>query len=388
MIENIKKSVILIVDDERFNINILKEILQPQYDILVAMSGKQALQRAMGDFPPDLILLDILMSDLDGYVVLERLKADRNTREIPVIFVTAMGEMTQETKGFALGAVDYIHKPISPPILLARVKTHLAIKTMVDQQKESNQKLFLMNSELRKNKEDLLNLNQLKNIFLGMAAHDLRNPLVSIRGLSELLLEEDLDRETQRDFCTTIHQVSRQMLELLNQLLDVSVIESGKFQLQLAEHDLFALLQERTALLQPIAQAKNTRLNLIKEEPTLSTFCFDRDRLIQVIDNLLTNAIKFSPPGSEVIILSFYEENQFVCFSVTDQGPGISSQDRELLFKPFQKLTATPTAGEKSTGMGLFIVKKIIDAHNGHILVECLDKGGTCFKVQLPFNKS
>lgn len=378
-----KRETILLVDDERFNLNLLKNLLEAEYDIMVASRGEQAIQRATGDTPPDLILLDIQMPGMDGYQVLQRLQSLPSTRAIPVIFITAMGEVEDEAKGLALGAVDYIIKPISPPIVRARIKTHLALKQSADQQKTLNQNLSDLNKRLLNKTEELAELNQLKNLFLGMAAHDLRNPIVSIRGLSELLLEEaDLDADTQRAFCTTIHQVSQQMLVLLNDLLDIAMIESGQLVLHRSDNDLFSLLQERVDLLKPAAQAKSIPLLLEREEP-LSVLYFDRARLAQVIDNLLNNAIKFSPFGCAVRVVTQRAEGG-EGFAVVDQGPGIAPSDRPRLFKPFQSLSAIPTGGEKSTGMGLFIVKKMIDAHHGHILVESPQEGGSRFVVLLP----
>jgi two-component system sensor histidine kinase/response regulator len=363
-----EKATILLVDDERFNLNLLKSVLEREYEIQVASNGEQAVERASGITPPDLILLDIQMPGMDGYQVMARLQAGTITRSIPVIFVTTMGGIEEETKGLLLGAVDYIIKPISPPIVRARVQTHLALKRSADQQKALNQALA--------------ELNQLKNLFLGMVAHDLRNPLVAIRGLSELLLEGELEVDNQREFQTTIHQVSQQMLVLLNDLLDISQIESGQFSLHSLPQDLLALLRERLALLEPVAQAKQICL-LLEEESSLPLLPVDPMRLTQVVDNLVGNAIKFSPLGSTVRIVT-QRVGTGGGFAVVDQGPGISHADRAALFKPFHRLSAMPTGGEKSTGMGLYIVKKIVDAHGGEILVDSLPSGGSRFWVQLP----
>ncbi|MBF0611575.1 MAG: hybrid sensor histidine kinase/response regulator [Magnetococcales bacterium] len=369
------KAVILIVDDEKFNLNLLKNLLEEEYEILVARNGQQALQRAVCDTPPDLILLDIMMPEMDGYQVLETLQRDEATQSIPVIFVTAMGEVADESRGLALGAVDYITKPISPPILLARVRTHLALRQAMEQQKQFNRNLSAVNEELRQ-------LNQLKNIFLGMAAHDLRNPLVTIRGMSELLLEEELEQETQREFCTTIHGVSEHMLTLLSDLLDISAIESGRYAVNLKENALEDLLQQGITQWTPSAEAKGIPL-IWNPQPPLPALLFDRDKMGQVVDNLLSNAIKYSPPGRQVTVGVFKEEER-VGFIVEDQGPGLSPEDRENLFKPFQRLSAQPTGDEKSNGMGLYIVKKIVDAHHGSITVEDNPGGGCGFIVTLP----
>ncbi len=142
------KSTLLVVDDERFNLNILKDILEVDYDLLLAKSGEQAWQRASSDSPPDLILLDIMMPDMDGYQVLEKLKANAVTREIPVIFITAMGAEEDEARGLGLGAVDYITKPISAAIVRARVRTHLALRHSMREMAQLNAQLAQKNAEL------------------------------------------------------------------------------------------------------------------------------------------------------------------------------------------------------------------------------------------------
>ncbi|MBF0126063.1 MAG: diguanylate cyclase [Magnetococcales bacterium] len=144
------RETLMLVDDERFNLNVLKDLLEPDYDLLLARNGEQALQRVLSvTAPPDLILLDIMMPGMDGYQVLERLRENPVTEGVPVIFVTAMGEVGDETRGLALGAVDYITKPISPPIVQARIKTHLALKRSLWRQRTLNEELMEKNEQLR-----------------------------------------------------------------------------------------------------------------------------------------------------------------------------------------------------------------------------------------------
>ncbi|MBF0185157.1 MAG: diguanylate cyclase [Magnetococcales bacterium] len=162
-----QKSTLLIVDDERFNLNVLTELLEPDYEILLAKNGKQALQRAQSSMPPDLILLDIMMPDMDGYQVLRHLKANPFTADIPVIFVTAMNNVEDEARGFALGAVDYLTKPISPPIVQARVRTHLTLRRGLLRERQLNAELHLLNSRLADQNEQLRSLNMtLKNMAM------------------------------------------------------------------------------------------------------------------------------------------------------------------------------------------------------------------------------
>ena len=229
----------------------------------------------------------------------------------------------------------------------------------------------------------LKDLNDLKNRFLGMAAHDLRSPLTSIIGMSRMLTaaELELDDETKSKFLTAIHRASTQMLELINDLLDVAAIESGHFEMTFAEDDLAALLNERIELLAPTAEQKG--IELVAEVNPGTTCSFDRERLSQVIDNLISNAVKFSPTGAKVTISSLAASDS-AGFAVADQGPGIPEDERDRLFGTFQKLSTQPTAGEKSTGLGLAIVKKIVDAHGGRIVLDSEVGKGTMFTALLP----
>jgi len=224
-------------------------------------------------------------------------------------------------------------------------------------------------------------VNAEKDRYLGIAAHDLRNPLSSMRGLSELMLETPLEPEQQREFLATIHRTSDEMLGLVNDLLDVSVIESGKLDLRRTDQDVAKLIQRRIRHLEPHARGKKIALAVDARDGQRASI--DAARFGQVIDNLVSNAIKFSPSGTTVQV-SLRAGNGSFAFSVHDQGPGIPEEERKLLFRSFQKLSARPTGGEKSTGLGLAIVKKIVDAHGGTIEVESPPGGGTRFTVTTP----
>ncbi|MEO5347501.1 MAG: response regulator [Magnetococcus sp. YQC-9] len=351
---------ILIVDDETTNIDVLVGLLEEECKTVVAKNGEQALRRALVKPHPDLILLDIIMPDIDGFEVCRRLKENPETSDIPIIFITGKESEQDETRGLSVGAVDFIRKPFSPVVALARIQTHLA---------------------LQRQRCHLRELNELKNRFLGMAAHDLRNPLNSIAGLSEILLTMPLEESEKRDFIHTIHEVSGQMLQLIHDLLDVSTIESGQFVLEKRSCDVVALLGERLELLRVTARDKEVtiREDFQATRPILA----DPDRLAQVIDNLVSNAIKFSPSGSEITVRCGYMHERLF-LQVVDQGPGIPDAERHRLFGAFQRLSTRPTAQEKSTGLGLSIVKRIVDAHHGEIVVANNADCGAIFTCFLP----
>ncbi|MDH4564008.1 sensor histidine kinase [Pseudomonas sp. BN411] len=238
----------------------------------------------------------------------------------------------------------------------------------------SGRRLKAVNAQLER-------ANAEKNRYLGIAAHDLRNPLSSLRGLSQLMLEMDLPEEQRLQFVNVIHRTSDELLNLVNDLLDVSHIEAGRIELSLSPVDLPALIRERLEHLTLQASRKQIRIDLITGD--MAATPLDKRRFGQVIDNLASNAIKFSPLGS-VVTVRAADNSDGVEFSVEDEGPGIGEVDRELLFKSFQKLSAKPTAGEKSTGLGLSIVKNIVEAHGGRIDVEKAPSGGARFVVLLP----
>ena len=228
--------------------------------------------------------------------------------------------------------------------------------------------------------ERLTALNKDKDRYLGIAAHDLRNPLSSMRGLAELMTETALEPEQQKEFLNTIRTTSDEMLSLVNDLLDTAVIESGKLDLRRKDQDVATLVRRRIRSLEPQAARKHITLEV---DAPKGSAAIDAARFAQVIDNLISNAIKFSPSGTTVRIWVRFEADHFI-FSVQDQGPGIPPADRALMFRSFQKLSAQPTGGEKSTGLGLAIVKKIVDAHGGTITVDDAPGGGTLFTVTTP----
>lgn len=229
----------------------------------------------------------------------------------------------------------------------------------------------------------LVELNQLKNKFLGIAAHDLRNPITSIKGFSELLLNEDTGplTEDQKEFITIIHDACHDMLTLLNDLLDISVIESGKLELRLKAGPLKQLIKERIRINEIIAGKKGIMIHTRLSEVTGAIF--DSDRIGQAVDNLVSNAIKFSSPGTKINVILDRKGNA-AKVSIQDEGPGISPEDQSRMFGEFQKLGNQPTGGEKSTGLGLAIVKKIIEAHGGSVGIESQIGKGSTFSFTIP----
>lgn len=361
---------ILIVDDTFTNLDVLRRALEPKgHEIQVATNGETALKILSATPLPDLVLLDVMMPGMDGYEVCRKMKAEELTRDIPVIFLTAKNQPEDIVKGFSLGGVDYITKPFNHEEVYARIQTHL--------------KLQCLKKELESKNEKLEALNNMKNKFLGMAAHDLRNPLVSIRGFSEILAEDIdvLTKEERDEYLGILYSASDHMLNLVNELLDVSVIESGKLQLNFRNGSLKTLVEERIRLYEVVSGKKNITL-----QPKLADvpdFEFDCTRVSQVLDNLITNAVKYSPAGTTVYI-DLEEDEDFATVRVRDEGPGISEDDQGKLFQHFQKLSSQPTGNEFSNGLGLAIAKKLVECHSGSLQVDSVFGEGAMFAFKLP----
>ncbi|MDH5510347.1 MAG: HAMP domain-containing histidine kinase [Nitrospinota bacterium] len=227
----------------------------------------------------------------------------------------------------------------------------------------------------------LTELNTLKNKFLGMAAHDLRNPLVSIRGFADLLLEGGMDEASVKEFLEIIRQSADDSLGLINDLLDLSVIESGKLDLDLNENDMPRLLEERALLMRHAASKKGITIGV--EAENIPQAVFDRGKIGQVIDNYLSNAVKYSPVGSAAVArVSVRDEEIWV--EVIDRGPGIPPEELKCLFGEFHKTSVRPTGGEKSTGLGLAIARRIVEAHHGRVGVESKVGEGSLFHFAIP----
>jgi two-component system, sensor histidine kinase and response regulator len=355
---DLKGRKILIVDDDRLNLRILTGILRPDgYTLAEADSGERALE-VYAQFRPDLVLLDVMLPGLNGFETCRTLRKTYGDETAPVIFITAKSESDDVVEGLTAGGIDYLPKPFRPKEALARIRTHMHNRLLVEQQR-------LLVDQL--NKADAA-----KNRFLGMAAHDLRNPLASIRALSEFLQDGTVGpiSAEQLDLIKTIHTASQQMLDLVNELLDVATIESGEMKLCLEPHNLADLIDKSVYLTNIDAAKKTTRITFDGARPPILVK-LDAGKMKQVIDNLLSNAVKYSPPGSHITV-HLTADDDGCGFAVRDQGPGIPDNERDKLFKDFGRLSARPTGGEKSVGLGLAICRKIVEAHGGTIAAENL----------------
>ncbi|MFM8445711.1 MAG: hybrid sensor histidine kinase/response regulator, partial [Methylococcus sp.] len=282
---NPERPILLVVDDVPQNVEVIAEYLSDEYDSRCAFSGEEALALLEQGDLPDLILLDVMMPGLDGYAVCRALKADMRTRGIPVIFVTAKQDTDSEVAALAAGGVDFIHKPIVPETLRARVGLHHALRRR--------------EQELHRLNEQLAAATASKSLFLASMSHEIRTPMTAVLGLSQLLEREALD-EDSLEMVRRIRAAGDSLLNIINDILDFSKIEAGQFEL---EHRAFGLeesLRHIANLLEETARGKGLRLRL-EAPPLPGRLSGDPLRLEQVLINLTSNAIKFTERG-EVIL--------------------------------------------------------------------------------------
>jgi len=361
---------ILIVDDVPTNIRLVASILADyDYELSFANSGPDAL-RQIETHNFDLILLDIMMPGMDGFAVAKILKQEDSPQaHIPIIFLTARSDEDSIVTGFEVGAADYITKPFTPSELIARVHTHITLKQTRDQL-------------LRRNRE-LDEVIQLKNQLLSIASHDLKNPLSAVNGFARMLQNRPAIQAdtTSLEMAQYISRAAERMNQLITELLDTAALELGKIELSWQNFSLATLVEDVLKASQPQLEAKSQMLACQGNFNTQVQA--DPERIKQVLENLLSNAIKYSPAQAH-LSLDLTLQGDWLELRMRDQGPGFSEQDRAKLFGYFQRLSARPTAGESSTGVGLAIVKQIVEMHGGQIRLEASSEKGSTFLVRLP----
>jgi two-component system, sensor histidine kinase and response regulator len=354
---------VLVVDDSTSIRRSLRSMLKTyMLRVHVADSAETALAILEKHNTISVVVTDYEMPGMDGVEFCARIRETRGPHELAVIGISSRELEFLSVRFIKSGANDFIKKPFCREEFYLRV---------------------IHNQETIETFHKLRELNDLKNRFLGMAVHDLRNPINGIMGFSQMLSEElqEQGAMNQAEIAGIIHTASTQMLHLVNDLLDISVIESGKLDLKPEPTDLAALIQERARIVGITSTARKVDIRTEMPE-SLSTSC-DGRRIAQVVDNLLANAVKFSPVGGLVTIsLENAGADAVVC--VSDQGPGVPEDQQHRLFKYFSKIDSLPAAGKQGTGLGLAIVRKIVETHGGRVWMQSQPGNGARFFFSLP----
>lgn len=486
------KADILVIDDTPENLNLLSAMLTEQgYKVRSVTKGSTGLRGAQTT-PPDLILLDINMPQMNGYEVCEGLKADARTSDIPVIFISALGEVVDKVKAFSVGGVDYITKPFQVEEVLSRIETHLSIRRLQKHLQEQNVQLqqeirereraeekfakafrsspnpiaiatlsenrfidvnpsflrmsgyalaevightaaelnlgivqedyaqavqLMVKTGALHNQEcefrtktgesktillsvemidlagvqctlniinDITERKRLENEFISLVSHELRTPLTSLLGSLDLLNAGrlgSLNEQGQQILSIAVTNTER-LMRLINDILDIERMKSGKIALQKVKCNAASLLTQAVEAMQ--AMAEQAQVQLINQPLTVELWA-DPDRIVQTLTNLLSNAIKFSEPGSTVWIgneLTASESRLLI--TVKDQGRGIPADKLQLIFERFQQVDVSDSRKKGGTGLGLAICRSIVEQHDGKIWVESTLGEGSTFYITLP----
>ena len=495
----IPKADILAIDDTPENLALLSQILTEKgYKVRSVTKGSTALRGAKAA-PPDLILLDVKMPEMNGYEVCRHLKADEKTRNIPVIFISALGDVFDKVKAFQMGGVDYITKPFQVEEVLARLDTHLTIRNLQLKLQQQNSQLqqeiarktaaeakfakafracpnpiaiatvaqgqfvevnhsflqmsgylasevvdhtleqiysqsaleiyyksleksqsqgFVHNQELEFRTKsgqtkivllsmelielegvqctlqimnDITERKRLENEFISLVSHELRTPMTSTIGALDLLNSGQLGTLSDRgqQILNVAIRNTERLIRLVNDILDLERMKSGKISIQRVEYDLKSLLIQAIQVMQPMAEKAQVELKLESSNVNLN---LDPDRILQTLTNLLSNAIKFSKPGSTVMLKTTVTNSlqhkvtttNYCQIQVQDSGRGIPADKLESIFERFQQVDASDSRTKGGTGLGLAICRHIVEGHDGHIWVESTLEKGSIFYVNLP----
>jgi signal transduction histidine kinase len=376
----VNRARILIVDDLAEKLLVYSSLLEDiDAEIVQARSGTEALKRVLeGSFA--VILLDVNMPDIDGLETATLIRGHRNGRHTPIIFITSYADEMQTARGYALGAVDYILSPIVAPVLRTKVQVFVDLYNAHSALARSNQEL---ETRVKERTAELEQLSRLKDEFLATMSHELRTPLNAIFGWVTLLRTRRLDEPTQERALETIERNARAQKRLIEDLLDVSRIVTGKVALEIMPVDPRRVVEAALETMAPAAQAKGiTVVPLL--DTGVATVRGDFARLQQIVCNLLSNAIKFTPSGGKVDVCLAHRNGEAE-ISVSDSGQGIKPEFLPLVFDRFRQEDGSISRRHGGLGLGLAIVRHLVELHAGSVEAFSLGEGeGSRFVVRLP----
>jgi signal transduction histidine kinase len=388
------RPVALIVDDDMVLRPLLCEVLeQAGFGVEEAADGEQALA-AFVRAQPDIVLLDVMLPAMDGFTICATLRTLPGGEHTPVLMVTGLGDTESIRRAYEVGATDFIAKPLNWEILSHRVRYMLrASRAMEDlRKKEAENRLLLIEAKraaeaLLRAKEEAEAADRAKTEFLATMSHELRTPLNTIWGYTQLFLSEALGALTsdQLEVLRRVDKNAKELLDLISAVLDVSRLEAGRLPVDLREVRVAELLQEVEAETQEIREQTSVA-SVWKVQKGLPPLCTDPGKLKVVIKNLIGNAVKFTEKGSITVDVHSYDSG--IEIDVIDTGVGISADELAVIFEPFRQLESAKTRRFGGTGLGLHIVKRLLELLGGRITVESEVGRGSTFHVRVPTSEA
>ncbi|MBI5166728.1 MAG: response regulator [candidate division NC10 bacterium] len=415
-LEEPRRPKILVVDDNVANVELLEAYLSAAgYQVEKAYDGEEALETAAREVP-DLVLLDIMMPKLDGYQVCQRLKGGESTRFVPVVMITALKELEDKIRAIETGADDFLTKPFNRHELLTRVKSLLRIKGLHDEVEAYNrlleEKVAERTAELQMALEELRELDQMKSNFLATLSHELRTPLTPIKGYVQAMLSEALGTLSpgQRKGLGIVSQSVDRLHGLIEDLLAFVKMDQGEISLDRQAFPIDSLIRDK--LNKAMAKAQEKEITLKSElPPDLPLVLADPDEIGRALSLLLDNAVKFTPSGGSVTVTAIVRSpmskvrsqedgaselvsddhglrttdyGPFVEISVHDTGIGIPPDKLGRIFERFFQVDSSATREHGGVGIGLAIVKQIVEAHGSNVEVKSQEGVGSTFSFRLP----
>lgn len=383
--KDLYKNTILIVDDTPENIDILVELLE-DFDKQIAINGADALETAFEN-PPDLILLDIMMPEMDGYEVCKKLRADDRTKDIPVIFLTAKTQKEDIVKGFEAGGQDYITKPFDVHELMERVKTHLELKTqrellknmnviLEEKVQERTAQLDSSNKKLEKANFELQGLDGAKNDFLEMISHEIRTPLNGIVGAAYLLNDVMGDDNEFGEFVEMLKISVDRLENFSTTALIITQLQADNYKISQESHKAENVIDSCIESLEEYSKEQNLEIRKGLVDSGLE-INIDEKLFKRALKSVIHNAIKYSSERDKVTVNTLTDEKTTI-IEVVDNGKGFTEEALNNLFQPFGM-------GEKhydqNVGLSLRAAKMIMTAHNGDIIIENLPESGAIVKL-------
>ncbi len=421
MDNNIEKDIILVVDDQPVNLKVVSTVLSKDYTISIADSGIKAL-KILEKMKPSLILLDVMMPEMDGYEVIQKIKLQDDLKDIPVIFLTAKNDIEDVVRGFDFGAVDYITKPFNMREIATRIKNHLGLfnaKKQIDLKNielaESNRKLLETQEELKRRNEDLifahdsieeyafkvnqinqklseseaelkisndelLKSNREKDKFFSILAHDLKSPFTGLIGVLGLLNDDfdNLEADDKREMISALLQSTKNVHALIENLLEWSRVKRRVIRFYPIEIFPAQIVSSIKSVYRSQLTSKAITLNSkIPEDLSIKA---DNAIINTIFRNLISNSLKFCNAGGIIDIGCEVDDKGYCIFKISDNGIGITDNLKNKLFKIDEHITSVGTFNEKGTGLGLILCKELIELHQGKIWIESeVEKGTTAF---------
>jgi signal transduction histidine kinase len=366
MLSNVSetKQGVFIVEDDFIVRRMLADILSLHYEVHAIGDGEKVISSLL-EKEYDLLLLDVRLPKVNGFELLQAIRGHEKLGDLPVVLISGKADASDVVEGLALGANDFIPKPIDTHVLQARISTHLKLKQLQDERKR-----YISHLE---------EAERIRSQFARIASHDIKSPLNNLRMAEQLLREEVPSNNRVQQLLNTISSSLDTMEHVISAFLDMVAIQSQSLHLKEETILLNDVITRVVMQYEIAAEKKGIRLKI---DSTQGAIVGDSARMIQIVGNLLSNAIKYSPQNSEVRIWAAPHGDR-MRIHVADKGKGVPEIERHLLFKEFSKLSTRPTAGEGSTGLGLWIVKHLMELQNGDVGADFPEEGGSVFWVEM-----